>query len=418
MKNKREASDGRMLLSTAATLLLLLFSTTFFLRMTGNMVQTTIPLFAESYLGMNTAEVGIVSALFLLAGVFSPLLIVTRVNIDSLDKSLVLFSAFFAATIPLFYLVGNQIEFLLLIVCSSVASSTVMPLMLTNAQTLRGGSAQRNIGFYTVALSSSLVAGPFLEGFSAQSFGGLKPVFLVFFPFVAISVVLLALRHWRGNGKDGSDRPATIQAATARTRMTFSNVRDVLVSGSFLVPTVGQLSYSIVFAGILSFGGLLAEEKINAGYGLVFYLFGIFFTTSWIVRVLLTIMPDIRNKIRLLHASAVLSVSGLLLAGAASSTTTMFATFALLGVPHGLQYPVSTMLIAERIERKDLPVANALFTSVGAIAMAATPVAIGYLSVRTGLSDALVLLVIPVLALWSFFYLLSKRDGRTNPVDL
>ncbi len=385
--------------------------------MTGVMVQTTIPLFAESYLGMNTADVGIVSTLFLLAGVFSPLLIVIRVNVDSLDKSLVLFSAFFAATIPLFYLVTDRIEFLLLVVCSSVASSTLMPLMLTSAQTLRGGNAQRNIGLYTVALSSSLVAGPFIEGFSAQSFGGLKPVFLVFFPFVALSVVLLALRHWVRNGNDGSDRPVTVQAAPPRTRMTFSNVRDVLVSGSFLVPTIGQLSYSIVFASILAFGGLLAEEKINAGYGLVFYLFGIFFTTSWIVRVLLTIMPNIHNKIKLLHVSVVLSVSGLLLAGAATSATAMFATFALLGVPHGLQYPVSTMLIAEKIERKDLPVANALFTSIGAIAMAATPVAIGYLSVRTGLADALVLLVIPVLALWSVFYLLSKRDMRTNHVD-
>lgn len=412
----REAAGGRKLLPAAATLLLLLFSTTFFLRMTGNMVQTTVPLFAESYLGMDTAEVGVVSTLFLLAGVFSPLLIVTRIRVDSLDKSLVLFSAFFAATIPLFYLIGGQAEFLLLIVCSSVASSTVMPLMLTSAQTLSRGNPQRNIGLYTVALSSSLVAGPFLEGLSAQSFGGLKPVFLVFFPFVALSVVLLALKHYGGDRKSGSEGKSAINAAATRGRMTFSSVRSVLVSGSFLVPTIGQLSYSIVFASILTFGGLLAEKEINAGYGLVFYLFGVFFTASWIVRVLLTLMPNIGNKIRLLHVSAVLSVSGLLLAGTATSTTTMFATFALLGVPHGLQYPVSTMLIAERIERKDLPVANALFTSVGAIAMAATPVAIGYLSVRTGLAQALVFLIIPVLALWSFFYMLSKRDERTDSV--
>lgn len=394
--------------------LVLLFVTTFLLRMTGNMVQTTIPLFAQDYLGMDAAQIGLASALFIGAGIASPLLIVSRVRVDSLTASLLAFSSLFALAVPLYYFSDSILSFIALILATSVASSTVMLLMLTSAQTMRPGSAHRTIGIYTVALSSSLVFGPALEGIVAGSYSGLRPVFLAFFPFVLASVLLIAVRHVFHARSGGGGQPGRRAAALP----TMKDARRLLSSRGFLLPTLGQMSYSIVFASILSFGGILAEQSIGAGYGMVFYLFGAFFATSWATRIVLTLAPDVRRKTLLLSISIVVSVAGMSMIRFSNSAPLMFLSFAILGIPHGLQYPVSTMMIAQATPRERLPVANALFTSAGAIPFAAAPIAIGYLSGTFGLPVSFMLMALPVVGIWLAFLFVQftfKTEDEAAP---
>ncbi len=404
-EKERAVHGGSM---TAGIALVLLFVTTFMLRMTGNMVQTTIPLFGQDYLQMGSAEVGIASGVFMLAGVLSPLLIVSRMRVDKMTLALVMFSALFAATVPLYYFAASLVSFYVLIVLTAVASSTVMLLMLTSSQTLRPGSEHRTIGIYTVALSSSLVFGPFLEGIVAGNYDSLRPVFLAFFPFVLSSVILLAVRHHKDAPAQPAERDGLTGGSSVSALPSLRAARGLFRSKSFMLPTLSQMSYSIVFASILSFGGILAVQRISAGYSEVFYLFGTFFGTSWVTRVTLTAGRNPTKKTNLLQFSMLLSIAGMVLVRFSDVPATMFLSFAILGIPHGLQYPVSAMMIAEGIQRERLPVANALFSSTGAVPFALTPIAVGYLATYVGLAPSFLLMALPVALLWAVFHMVEK----------
>lgn len=399
------SSQGQGLGKAAA--LTLLFVTTFLLRMTGNMLQTTIPLFGQDYLNLDPATIGTASALFMAAGIVSPLIVVSRMSVEGISRALVVFSALFAAAVPLFYLVSTLITFYALILLASIAPSTVMLLMLTSSQTMQPGHAHATIGIYTVALSSSLVFGPLFEGATASHYADLRPVFIAFFPLVLVSSALLSLRHysWSRRKPAGTGGPHAIP--------TLIGARRLFALRSFMLPTLGQMSYSIVFASVLAFGGILAEERIGAGYGEVFLLFGAFFAASWITRIVLTLAPDTSRKVVLLHISILISLVGVVMISYSNTGILMFASFAVLGIPHGLQYPVSAMIIAERTDVDRLPVANALFSSAGAVPLAVTPIAIGYLSTYFGLATAFLLMALPVVALWVFFRIVehSFEDG-------
>ena len=407
-------SKDNKILTEGVLLALLLFFTTFFMRMTGNMVQTTVPLYAQYYLGMNTAEIGVVSAAFMLASVVTPLLVVTRIGIGKLNAALFLFGTSFAITIPLYYFVSGSIGFYALIVATSMLSSTVMPLLLTSSQTTQKGTVQRNIGLYTVALSSSLVFGPFFEAIVAGHYGEVKIVFLFFFPFSAAAALMLLLKYRRYGAGQVTDREGSASILGKSGKGGTPGMRHLITSPRFLVPTIGQVSYSLVFAAVLAFGALLAERRMNAGLGAVFYLFSAFFATSWGTRVMITLLPDIRKKVRLLHLSSLLSLTGLILVFASHGALLLYTTFAVLGIPHGLQYPVSSMLIAEGVEREDLPAANALFFSTGAGAMAITPLAVGFASIYIGLGSSVALLALPVALLWLLLYKIAGRSGKSN----
>ena len=392
----------------ATTLIVLMFLVTFLLRMTGNMVQTTIPLFARGYLGMNEAGIGTVSAVYTAAGVFAPILIVSRIRITRLSSALIGYSALFTGLVPLFFLVHDSLDLYILTASTSIAASTVMPLMLISAQTMNTAYAHRVIGTYTVALSTSLVFGPLLEGLLATHFGGVGIVFIAFCPFVLAATLLLIAGKWigerRGNASHADDERLRKGGAVLR----FEDAARVWKSRDFIVPALGQLGYSVVFAAILSFGGILAENNINAGYGEVFLLFAIFFSSSLAVRILLTLLPDPRRKVDLIHLAMIVSMAGLLMIEFSRNDAAMYLAFGILGVPHGLQYPVTTMMIAERMKREDLPMVNAFFAATGAASMALTPLLIGILSLSYGLTASMAFLVVPVGVLWAAFSAVSR----------
>ena len=97
--------------------------------------------------------------------------------------------------------------------------------------------------------------------------------------------------------------------------------------------------------------------------------------------------------------SAVVSYLGVALLGLGRSEATLFVGLGLLGLPHGLVYPVALALIAEETPPERLAHANAVFSAWTAAATVVLPLLLGGLAALGGFRTMFLALLVPVVGL-------------------
>ncbi|GAC1449630.1 MAG: MFS transporter [Ktedonobacterales bacterium] len=394
---------------------------TILFRAANNMVQTTTPLLIESALHGGSLEVGVIAAVFAFAVVIAAMSVARHVRPARIQ--IVVLAAFilFTLTMPLFALVSSVWQVAALMALSGFVGGILQPFLLTLTATHSSPRTRdRNLGLFSLALSASLLVGPMLETATlGVDHDRLRPVFVI---FALTGVAAIALSAWMVlAARRGPVDPASQTVALGPPSRY--PLRRLAHNQTYLLALVGNATYVIPFALLVAFGGTYAHLAFHSTYSAVQVLFAGFYAASFVARGIVSYRAPLAHKRAVLVLSLVLTIAGLLTLGLTQGAIAGTLAFILLGVPHGLTYPVATSLIADSVSGEELGFANSLFGSAGGVVGLIVPLLAGVLITRVGYHTLFALAALAVgaicvlLLLWIRPHTLAVRTPRpTNLV--
>ncbi len=349
------------------------------IRASNNMIMTTIPLVAKYDLKFSETLVGLISATIAFFTFIASGLINSRLHVSIRRKVFIASNLGFAILMPLFYL-SNLITIWLISALTGFVLGFIMPNIITSAGLVEDRRArERLLSIYTLALSISLVIGPALESLILKYFS-LRDVFLFFTPFGLLSVALSPFIKFPSNEQRASN-----------------HITHVWSNNGFKVAVFNILSYNVPFAFILTFGGIYARDQFNASYSLITSLFALFFTTSLLARLFLSIKPVEKIWHGVIFSIA-MSVIGLTLMLFSRNILIYALALIILGFPHGLTYPFSIISISRTFKPQERNAANSMFFSIMMLIGVVTPFVTGFIVDEIGIRTTFGLLI-PVILL-------------------
>ncbi len=363
---------------------------TFAFRATNSMIPPTMSLIAKG-MGFRESEVGALALIFMGSTFVSSAFINARLRSRRRRAAFIAASWAYSIVFPFFYLSG-PLTLWILAALAGFSLGFVMP----NVMTAAGGvgrdrrSVERALALYTLALSTSLVVSPSLEGFVLR-YLSLREAFLAFEPLALLVGALSPALPFPEEGARGG--PAA---------------REVLRSPGFAVSFLNQLAYQIPFAFVVTFSSIYAVQRFSAQSSLAILLYVAFYATSFAARFAMAARPA-ENLAALMLLSAALTLVGLLAAWAAPSILAYAAALAVLGVPHGLTYTISVVSLSRTFDLRTRNAANSYFSSTMMLIGAFLPALLGALADALGLRAVLLVLLIPVAAIFAATLALARR---------
>ncbi len=358
------------------------------------MIQTTVPLIAKEYFKATETEVGLLSSIISISSFIATAWVNTRLN--SVKRKML----FEASTILYFltfiiyplvnytglWLTSAAVGFLLGIIMPNVATSSSI---IGKDQVTR----ERVIALYTFALSLSLTIGPVVESIILRYFT-LRDAFLFFSVFSLIMVILSPKLPFP------AEKPGGVRF----------NLSSIWGKASFRVAVYNNAMYSLPFAMLTAFGGIYAIEYFHASNSLVYLLFASFFTTSFATRLYISMRPIKDIKYASLSMS-ILTIVGMIIMTISPNIYVYAISLAILGIPHGLTYPLSLIVISRDSKDEERNLMNSVFSSIMTIIGILSPIALGISAELLGLRYMTIIVEISVLL---FTWLLYKSLKELN----
>lgn len=355
-------------------------------RASQNAVQTMIAPLGDEVLRLSPSVVGLAVTFVGAAAVVANLLLVTRLYLFRLHR-LATFGLVALTVAILGMVFGDSI--LLFLTASAVlgiSGGLLMPVFATLAARVPGVKRDRALAAYAVALSAGLAVGPLIESVLLSSNGGsLRKSVLSFaaIPLVA-AVLMLFVRLSAGttsNLKQDTRYPASL-----------------LLNAPLRLAVVGQLLFQIPFVSLVTFGALVAHSLYGASASLAQLAFSAFFGVSFAARIALVWKP-IKNNVLALRIAAVTTLLGITLLGTCHSILLLMIAMGLLGLPHGVIYPISISLIAKGTASVDLAKANSILFISTSVVSVVGPFLLGVIVSNLGYRLMLGLELMPVVVL-------------------
>ncbi|BCS93688.1 MFS transporter [Metallosphaera javensis (ex Sakai et al. 2022)] len=306
---------------------------TLLIRASSNVISTTLPILARYSLGFSSLGVGALSAIFTVTTFVGSAFLVRYSSRPVFLSSILLYS-------------------LSLALLSKVSSSTVwivtgtsggaLGLIMPNLITISGKEEERRtrerlLNVYALSLSIGLVVGPLLEA-KLLPVLGVRGVFLGFALAPLVALPLLST--------------ARISSSSGRTR--------IVGNPALTVAILNIASYELIFSFLLTFGGIYMKERFGSTLSEVEIGFSLFFLASLLTRLIMSIYPVERVK-RGVTLSLCLTVTGIVIMILSRSLVEFLVTLAVLGVPHGITMPLSTVAITRRVPPEMRSMANGIF---------------------------------------------------------
>ena len=357
-----------------------------------NAGQTTYPLIGHQLLEVSNHLIGIIVAVAGAAGILAAATVGARATATTAYRTIVagqalLVVAFAGLAVPGAGEIGLWTSALLL----GAAGGCIFPATMTLVGS-RARVPSRALALYTVALSLGLAAGPFIEAgclrLTAQSLHDTMAA-LVPLPVASLCLALRGARverrarqledRRRAEPSGGHGVPARAEGSVPATRR-----RPLLSLPAFRLALAIMLSYEAPFVALMAFGGLLGRHSYGVSSSGVEIAFTSFFAASLTVRAALVRYSPLPTLGLPLSASVALTAGGLALLGLGHGFAALLVAMAMLGLPHGLTYPLAGAHLAESLS-EDLGRANGgLNAAIGTVAVA-VPLACGWLSEAIGL---------------------------------
>ncbi len=370
---------------------------TFLQRATNNMQQTMLPLLAHYTLHLAAHTVGLLATVFTAAMIGATTLIAARIPTAAIERAVLLSTLALLLTLPLYGMVHTAGQLAILVAAGGAASGVIFPFLLTLASASAPPAVrERAVALYALTLSLSLVGGPLLQGLLLDlTHNNLGAVYRVFTVALAGSLVVLwRLERTRRGGLPVVGRPSRQEHAAAvpvRVRL-----RRLAGRPAYRLGFVGNLTYVVPFAALIAFGGVFAHEVYGASYERIQLLFAAFFLTSFLARLAVVLTAPIRRKGVVFGVAVLLTLGGLVLLGAGHALPLFVLGCLVLGIPHGLTYPLSAALIADGVAPDEVGFANVVFSAASNIVGFLVPPAVGLLAGRWGYPTTFLALAAPV----------------------
>ena len=340
IEDERDRKISR--LSVVETVIVIL-SITFFIRASNNMVMTSIPLLARYFFNFTQVDVGIITALSSATTFITTAFLNARLNSRNRRSAFILSNVIYTAVFIGFW-GSSYITVWILAAIAGAVFGFMIPNIVTSAGLFKDATVrERVLSLYTLSLSLSLVAGPALES-DLLKFYSLRTVFILFVPFAASSTILSPFIRFPEEGR--------------KVKKT-----NVLGNYGFRSAILNIMAYNVPFSLIVAFAGIYERETFGISLSLVTLLFSLFFFSSFLSRLFLSIKPP-RNIRLLMIVAMVMSTVGILMMVTSSDISTFMIALVILGIPHGLTYPLSVISIARSFDLGSRNLANSYFFSV------------------------------------------------------
>jgi len=442
----------------------LLIAITVLGRSSQNVSQTTYPLVGHELLAMTNATIGLVGAAAGVTGIAASALVVPRIPVQARLWMLAAGQALGAIAFIFFAASRGQAELWAGAVILGAAGGIVFPLLMTVIGQGRRGDRAKALAVFALALSASLVVGPLLEaGVLHLLDDSLRAAFAALLPLPVAATVFAVSAALRSRPDDiidvdqvGSIRPrqdtalAERQAIRPWTKQRALPARGApaasaqersgahqegatahatqkgedpepswgaedasLSKHAFRIALLALLTYQAPFVALLTFGGLLGHHDDHASATSVELAFGVFFTFSLGVRILVTIRSPIRHTGRVLTGSVIATIVGVAVIGAAHGLVAFYVGMAILGAPHGVTLPVASSILAENTSTWSLGRANGRLMAGTNVLTVAVPFACGWLVQEVGYRPMFLFLEVPVVILGLLLFAQLARRPTT-----
>lgn len=359
--------------------LLIIAPLTIAVRASNNMLMTTIPLLARYNFHFSNTLIGLLSALTALMTFLSSGLVNSRLRAHSRRLIFIVSSIIYAVVYPLFWLSTPLIIWPL----SAIAGFTLgflMPNIITSASLLPDRrTRERLLNIYTLSLSISLILGPAIESFILKYYS-LRESFLLLTALPVLALVITPLVKFPEETSDYSP-------------ITYSNV---LSNPGFITAVLNIATYNVVFSFLMAFGGIYARDSFGVSYSMVEILFSLFFVASFLSRLYLSIKPAERLW-PFMGNAVLLTVIGVVMIGFTNNYLVYTAALLVLGIPHGITYPLSVVAISRAFKPQHRNTANSLFFSFMMLIGIFTPMVTGYIADLIGIRNTFIVLILPVI---------------------
>lgn len=390
---------------------MLLLVVTMLFRSSQNMAQTTFSILARERLHMSPALIGLVMAAASLFGVGATAWFAPRVPTPA--RRLVVASSLglVSVAIGLFAVAPDASVMALAAVLLGIGGGVAMPTLMTIAGSRGGRNRDRDLALYSLALSASLAGGPLLEAFVLGESG--QSLELAYVVFMALPLAALALLLWRGISPPEGMRsllPARIG------RSASGGYRELVANWNWRLAVTGTLLYQVPFVAVVAFGGAMARTVDHASPAAAELAFAAFFSTSFGARAWVARYAPIERKIGAFFVAAALSVLGLVMLATGSNVAVLVSAMAVLGVPHGLIFPVALALVAEGAgSTQGLAHGNAGLLAVVNLSSVGMPALLGELVQLVGYRYMVLAVLLPVVAFSGLLAVMASRrsDGGT-----
>ena len=341
-------------------------------RSVNNMVVTTLPFLAKYNFSFGNVEVGFISAViygstFLVTTFVNPML-----RAPARRKAFIASSAAIPVTMLLYYF-STPVSLWPVAVASGIATGFLFPNIITSASLHRDHMMQmRLLAIYSVSLSASLVIGPSLETW-LLTFLTYKQIFI---PFLGLSILGLGVSPLVKFPK--VQREITGGKAALRNRGLITSLISISI-------------YNVPFAAITSFLVIFAVDRFGVSSSTAYSVFIFFFATSMATRLAMAIRP-FKALFGPLIFSAAITMGSLFALPFIPSFFVFVVLMAVLGIPHGSIFPMSSMIIARGTKPEERSVANSYFMAYNNVLFMIIPVSFGFISLRLGFQDSFALL--------------------------
>ena len=316
---------------------------TFSIRASNNMLTTSVPLLVKYYFGFSETEVGLIAALLS----FTTFLTTAFLNAKlSANKRRVAFivSNFIYMLVFISIWVSNFYSIWALAAIMGVLLGFIMPNIITAAGLFKDPKTRdRILSVYTVILSFSLIIGPLIES-ELLKFVNIREAFLIFALFGLISFVLSPLMKF------------PVEKQKKIKVKVFSNY-------GFRSAVFNIMAYNIPFAVLIAFAGIYERDTFKISLSFVTLVFSLFFLTSFLSRIYLSIKPP--NNIKfMMNGTIVLTLIGITVMVFSRNLEIFIVSFLILGIPHGFAYPVSIITLGRSFQARLRNVANSYFFAI------------------------------------------------------
>ncbi|CCC82024.1 MFS transporter [Thermoproteus tenax] len=374
----------------------LIVSLTIAARSVNYMVQSTVPPFARE-LGLGPAEVGLLAATGAAGQLISTVFLNVVLGPEQRRKAFVLSATAVPFLLAAFALSG-PVSLWPAVFAAGLVFGIIMPNLI-NLPSLSPQSAERLLAIYSLSLSISLVVGPAYETAVLAKYS-YRYVFLFFLPLALLLAVLSRKAAFPPSRAEGS-----LKRLYARA----------LSSAGFLSSVLSITAYNVPFMALVTYLPIYASEQLGLPNALAYSLFIPFFSVSMATRLYMSLRP-VRDLVKAFVASVALTLAGLVLLWSSSSYATIAAAMALLGVPHGSVFTLSTIMIARTTPVEERNAVNSLFSSYLVILGIAVPPALGALAEAWGFRSMWLSLLLPTaIASGAFLALFGRSERLRRP---
>ncbi|MEM0120269.1 MAG: hypothetical protein QW688_02380 [Thermoprotei archaeon] len=288
-------------------------------------------------------------------------------------------------------------------VASAIASigAGLQPLLLTST-VLSGAKHGKSIPAFSSTLSLSLIIGPVYLSL------------LTHIPRVDLLTSLLGLVPITTLGLLAYMRASITHNVESTSKVGVRQMLNMLGNRGYLLGVILEISFTVPFAAFTTYGAILASLR-GAGGTLVELLVSVFFLSSFSARALMTHTEGRAPSILVF----VLSAIGLPIAALSTALYQIAISFVLLGLAHGLAYPLSVGFVAKSVNKETLAWANTLLSGISAGTLFIALPVLGFLAQAAGLQAVFLAPEPLVVALALAFYVaLNGGAGRVAKAGL